>query len=145
MMPLDKLITQEWKDLECHPIGDATGLVVALYNLACSLVERFSEKGEIVNIDEVIELHQSALDLCSQVMLEFRLFNYKSTYTCFPRSLLFSTYSTHFHLAVVYLRVLSPPTHLSLCSIIETEVSFSTPTYNHSIDMYLATFLLGTY
>ena len=73
MMPLDKLITQEWKDLECHPIGDATGLVVALYNLACSLVERFSEKGEIVNIDEVIELHQSALDLCSQVLAKSSL------------------------------------------------------------------------
>ena len=55
MMPLDELITQEWKVLECHPVGD--GLVVALYNLACSLAERFREKGEIANIDEAIELH----------------------------------------------------------------------------------------
>ena len=62
-MNLDDLITQDRKELECHPIGDA-GRADALYNLALSLGNRFiKEKSEIADIDESIALHRSALDL----------------------------------------------------------------------------------
>ena len=63
MTKLDDQIARNRKELEHHcPPGD-TGWDVPLYNLAYSLDDRFMETDDIVDLEEAILLHQSALDL----------------------------------------------------------------------------------
>ena len=62
MTKLDDQIARNRKELERHPPGD-TGRAVALYSLAASLRDKFSETNDVADLEETLALHQSALDL----------------------------------------------------------------------------------
>ena len=62
MTQLDDKIAQYREELKRRPPGD-TGRGKALYDLAFSLQDRFSETDAIEDIKEAIELHRTALAL----------------------------------------------------------------------------------
>jgi len=62
MKNLDGAIIRSRKKLELHPPGNA-GRALALYKLANSLRDKFSERDELADLNEAITLHRLALDL----------------------------------------------------------------------------------
>ena len=62
MKNLDHTIIQNRKRLQRHPPGNA-GRALALYKLANSLRDKFSERDELTDLNEAVTLHRLALDL----------------------------------------------------------------------------------
>ena len=63
MRKLHNQVAENRKVLELYPPGSG-GRAQALYNLASSLEELFLETKAVVDLDEAIAVHRSALDLC---------------------------------------------------------------------------------